>query len=104
VVLKSEHYYKFKSLCCEAYNILRKSANLIINLFYLMIDANIPQINGEKSIKMIEERFRLELTDEEASRVFQQLINESVNAIAPQVTETLHTIAKSWRDYWQFSK
>jgi hypothetical protein len=26
-------YHKFKEHCCEAYNILRKSANLILNLF-----------------------------------------------------------------------
>ena len=28
----SEHYAKFKQLCCQAYNWLRKSANLILNL------------------------------------------------------------------------
>jgi phosphatidylinositol 3-kinase len=35
----SQHYAKFKSYCCQAYNWLRKSANLILNLLSLMGDA-----------------------------------------------------------------
>ena len=40
----SEGYNKFKNLCCTAYNILRKSADLILNLFILMVDENINDI------------------------------------------------------------
>ena len=40
----SVHYQKFKSFCFIAFNILRKHANLILNLFSLMIDANIRDI------------------------------------------------------------
>lgn len=43
----SVHYQSFKSYCVTAYNILRKSANLILNLFGLMVDANIPDIKAE---------------------------------------------------------
>src|ERR1700760_4009935 len=43
----SIHYQSFKSYCFTAYNILRKSANLILNLFGLMVDANIPDIKAE---------------------------------------------------------
>ncbi len=50
---KSANYEKFKTYCCEAYNILRKSANLIINLFSLMLSANLPQITGQKSLKIV---------------------------------------------------
>jgi phosphatidylinositol 3-kinase len=35
--LSSMHYQKFKSLCYTAFMILRKSANLILNLFALMV-------------------------------------------------------------------
>jgi hypothetical protein len=34
---ESEHYVQFRTYCCEAYNILRKSANLILSLFHLMV-------------------------------------------------------------------
>ena len=94
----SVHYNNFKAYCCEAYNILRKSANLIINLFSLMIDANIPDINqGEKSVVKVQEKFKLDLSDEEAIQVFQSLINDSVKALFPQITETMH----KWKKYWQ---
>mmetsp|Transcript_226 Transcript_226/g.287 ORF Transcript_226/g.287 Transcript_226/m.287 type:complete len:600 (+) Transcript_226:69-1868(+) len=95
----SEHYLKFKEHCCEAYNILRKSANLILNLFQLMIDADIPDISDEpeKSILKVQEKFRLELSDEEAGKFFQALINESVSALFPQITEVVHRWAQYWR-------
>jgi phosphatidylinositol kinase/protein kinase (PI-3 family) len=43
----SIHYGKFKSLCYTAFIILRKSANLILNLFALMVEANVPDIKIE---------------------------------------------------------
>ena len=47
----------------QAYNILRKSANLIINLFLLMSGANIPDISAdpEKTILKLESKFVLDL-------------------------------------------
>ncbi|KAF2286665.1 hypothetical protein GH714_023353 [Hevea brasiliensis] len=49
---ESQYYTRFKSYCCEAYNILRKSSNLILNLFHLIAGSNIPDIafDPEKSI------------------------------------------------------
>jgi phosphatidylinositol 3-kinase len=94
----SAHYSQFKFYCCEAYNILRKSAHLILNLFSLMIDAHIRDINqGEKSVLKVQEKFKLDLTDEEAMQVFQTLIADSVRALFPQITETMHR----WKKYWQ---
>jgi phosphatidylinositol 3-kinase len=40
----SKHYLEFKSYCHLAYNKLRKSANLILNLLSLMVGATIPDI------------------------------------------------------------
>ena len=45
--MASQHWNKFKQLSCEAYNIIRKSTNLILNLVSLMIDANITDISRE---------------------------------------------------------
>ncbi|KAF9917734.1 Phosphatidylinositol (PI) 3-kinase [Lobosporangium transversale] len=95
----SVHYQSFKSYCFTAYNILRKSANLILNLFGLMVDANIPDIKAEpdKAVWKVEERFQLNLTDDEAIKFFQNLINESVGALIPQIAETIHGWAQHWR-------
>lgn len=96
---ESDHYGRFKSYCCEAYNILRKSSNLILNLFHLMAGANIPDIasDPEKEILKLQEKFRLDLDDEEAIQYFQTLINDSVSALFPQMVETIHRWAQYWR-------
>jgi phosphatidylinositol 3-kinase len=49
---ESEYYARFKSYCCEAYNILRKSSNLILNLFYLMTGSNIESITDKGTSKV----------------------------------------------------
>jgi phosphatidylinositol 3-kinase len=63
---ESDHYKKFQSYCCQAYNWLRKSANLILNLLSLMVDAGIPDLSVRQDpaivLKKVEEKFRLDLT------------------------------------------
>ena len=95
----SIHFQRFKSLCYTAFIVLRKSANLILNLFALMVEANIPDIRMEpdKAVWKVQEKFRLELSDEEAIQYFQTLINDSVNALFPQLMETVHKWAQYWR-------
>ncbi|KAI9045304.1 phosphatidylinositol 3-kinase VPS34 [Aspergillus affinis] len=95
----SPHYLQFKQYCFTAYTTLRKSANLILNLFSLMVDANIPDIRVEpdKAVLKVKERFNLEMTDEEAIRHFEQLISDSVNAIFGVVIDYLHEFVQGWR-------
>lgn len=45
----------------------------------------------------MEEKFRLDLTDEQADVFFLGLISESVNAIAPRLMELAHQIAVARR-------
>jgi phosphatidylinositol 3-kinase len=49
----SKDFELFKQLCVEAYNILRKNANLILNLLSLMADANIPDIGNERTLLQV---------------------------------------------------
>ena len=93
---ESEYYARFKSYCCEAYNILRKSSNLILNLFYLMTGSNIESIT-DKGTSKLQQNFRLDLDDEDAIHFLQGLINESISAFFPQVVETIHQWAQSRR-------
>ncbi|RAO68748.1 uncharacterized protein BHQ10_004760 [Talaromyces amestolkiae] len=95
----SQHYLQFKQHCFTAYTTLRKSANLILNLFSLMVDANIPDIRVEpdKAVLKVKERFHLELSEEEAIRHFEQLISDSVNAIFGVVIDRLHDFVQGWR-------
>ncbi|GMH26109.1 hypothetical protein Nepgr_027952 [Nepenthes gracilis] len=83
---ESQYYTRFKSYCCEAYNILRKSSNLILNLFHLMAGSNIPDIasDPEKGILKLQEKFRLDLDDEASIHFVQDLINDSRSFGSPR--------------------
>lgn len=45
----------------------------------------------------LQEKFRLDLDDEACIHFFQDLINESVSALFPQMVETIHRWAQYWR-------
>ena len=94
-------FYRFRSKCCQAYNILRKEASLIINLLSLMVDAGIEGLSiaqdPARAIKNVQDKFRLNLTDEQAENFFLGLINDSLNALAPKVMEWAHKISVARR-------
>ncbi|KAF2836754.1 phosphatidylinositol 3-kinase [Patellaria atrata CBS 101060] len=93
------NFTSFKSYCFTAYTTLRKSANLILNLFALMQDANIPDIRIEpdKAVQKVRERFCLDVGEEEAIRRFEDLIGGSKDAIFPVVIDRLHGFVQHWR-------
>ncbi|KAJ1800810.1 Phosphatidylinositol (PI) 3-kinase [Coemansia sp. RSA 2399] len=93
-------YQRFKSHCFVSFSILRKSSNLILNLFSLMAHSNIPDIAvaPDQVVEMVQDKFRLDLSEEEAMRFFQTLISDSVKALFPQVIETIHKWAQYWRN------
>lgn len=88
----SQNYYRFKSYCCQAYNVLRKSGNLILNLLTLSLDANIGSI-APGDLDKVKDRFQLALSDEEAERVLIGAVDYSLSAIWPSVIELGHRIA-----------
>ena len=95
------HYKEFTKFACEAYNHLRKSADLILNLLVLMVDAGIPDLSEnvtpEIALQRVLENFRLDLNDEEAAIHFTNLIHQTTVALAPRVMEQLHKVAVSMR-------
>lgn len=97
--VQSEHYQRFKQYCFLAYTALRKSSNLILNLFSLMVDANIPDIRIEpdKAVLKVRERFHLELNEEEAILYFGRVIDDTLTAFAPVVIDKLHSWAQAFR-------
>ena len=95
----SQLYVKFRLLCCEAFNILRRpsASNLILNLLLLMVDGDVRDLKSEQDVVFVTERFCLNMTNEEASRYFQETINASVSALFPQIVEKIHSLAQAWR-------
>jgi phosphatidylinositol 3-kinase len=99
----AKEYKQFCSLACQAFNTLRKSAGLVLNLLHLMSDAAIEDLSNHPAgdaievISKVEERFRLDLTDEQAEIFFITLINESQAALAPRVMEKFHQFSVAMR-------
>lgn len=93
----SPHYLRFKSLCYTAFIGLRKNANLIINLVALMIDANIPDIKLEpdKAVGKVQDKFRLDLSEEDAIRYFETLLEET--STWTNMMDRIHAAAQYWR-------
>ncbi|OBA20613.1 phosphatidylinositol 3-kinase, partial [Metschnikowia bicuspidata var. bicuspidata NRRL YB-4993] len=97
--MSHENFNIFKSYCFITYTTLRRNSNLILNLFQLMLNANIPdiQIDPKRAVEKVQDKFALEMTEEEAILHFQNLIIDSVNAFLPVVIDTLHSLAQYWR-------
>eukprot|EP00520_Triparma_pacifica_P017482 CAMPEP_0118646972 /NCGR_PEP_ID=MMETSP0785-20121206/8356_1 /TAXON_ID=91992 /ORGANISM="Bolidomonas pacifica, Strain CCMP 1866" /LENGTH=1145 /DNA_ID=CAMNT_0006539031 /DNA_START=160 /DNA_END=3594 /DNA_ORIENTATION=- len=88
-----EGFLKFKRLCGQVYNILRRSAGLVVNLLHLSKEGSVPDLSFHPTltpnevIEKVEEKFRLDLNDEQAEAFFHGLIAESLGALAPRVLE-----------------
>uniref|UniRef100_A0A0N5AFY1 Phosphatidylinositol 3-kinase catalytic subunit type 3 n=1 Tax=Syphacia muris TaxID=451379 RepID=A0A0N5AFY1_9BILA len=89
---QSPYYQEFRTLCLSAFSILRRQANLILNLFTLMLDADIPDIaiEKEKAVQKIEQRFQFELTEELADQQIQTIIDQSHADKLSKIVDFIH--------------
>ncbi|QQP32980.1 Uncharacterized protein FKW44_024186, partial [Caligus rogercresseyi] len=96
----SEHYSEFRKECFSAFLHLRRYANLILNLFSLMVDASVPDIalEPDKTVQKVQDKFRLDLSDEEAVKYLKNVIDESADAALAAVFERFHKYAQFWRN------
>lgn len=97
--VNSEFYHEFRKQCYTAFLHLRRHANVMLNLFSLMVDASVPDIalEPDKAVKKVEDNLRLNLTDEEAVQHLQNLLDISLTAVMPNIVEQIHKIAQYWR-------
>lgn len=95
----SEHYHEFRKQCYTAFLHLRRHANLILNLFSLMVDASVPDIalEPDKAVKKVQDKLRLDLSDEEAVHYVHNLLDLSITAVMAVLVEQLHKFAQYWR-------
>ncbi|KAH9490074.1 Phosphatidylinositol 4,5-bisphosphate 3-kinase catalytic subunit alpha isoform [Bulinus truncatus] len=67
---KHPGFKEFQELCCKAYLILRKHANLFITLFTLMLQCGIPELQSLDDIGYIRKTLAVEKDDEKALEYF----------------------------------
>ena len=93
----SSQYEEFKQKCVNAYWVLRENARVIVNMFYLMIDSGIPELNDIENLNKLHEKFVPGYSKQEASNSFLTNLEESVNALMPILMEKFH----AWAQYWK---
>ena len=93
----SKRYEEFQQKCVNAYWVLRDNARVIVNMFYLMIDSGIPELNNIDNLKKLHEKFVPQKNKQEASNYILDNLKESVDAMMPVFMEKLH----AWAQYWK---
>ena len=94
---EGKQYQRFKEFCGLAFNTLRKKANVIINSVALMLDASIAHIPPSRdTLFAIKEKFHLDLNEEEALKVLQNLLATSVGHVVSKVTDFAHTLVQNF--------
>jgi len=93
----SPNHARFRQLCFTAFSILRKNANLILNLVGLMQDAPVGDIKVEpdRAVGKVLEKFRLDLSDSDARVFFDDLLQQS--SYLTVVFDRLHDAAQFFR-------
>ncbi|KAI5119006.1 hypothetical protein M0805_004416 [Coniferiporia weirii] len=91
----SPEFARFQNLCFVAYTIIRKSANLILNLVSLMGEANIPGISYRVVHEQLQEKFQLHLSEEEAIKELEKLLRGS--STYHNFLDRMHGFTQYWR-------
>lgn len=93
------YYYDAEDFYELTFHYFHRHANLMLNLFSLMVDASVPDIalEPDKAVKKVQDKLRLDLGDEEAVHYLQNLLDMSVTAVMAALVEQLHKFAQYWR-------
>ena len=70
----SPKYKEFEQLCCDAFNIIRANHEIIVTLLFLMLGTGIPELSSKDDLKYIENALMLDLTDDQASNKFKEML------------------------------
>lgn len=99
MLTSSQRFHDFLRYCFTSFIMLRKHANVFANLLSLMLDANIPDIalERDKAVKKLLEKFRLDLDDVKAETYLKNLIDSSIGAILPELSDHFHNLVLMFR-------
>jgi phosphatidylinositol-4,5-bisphosphate 3-kinase len=92
-VMSSEQYVHFVELCCDAYNILRENASLLVSLVSLAIPCQLPELQKEQDVMWIYEKLMVGKSDEEARLHFIEQLEISLNTTGTRLNDAAHMLA-----------
>ena len=95
----SKEYQQFVQIACEALNILRKSASLLLSVIHVMAQSSIPDIRSDPEMAMlkVQEKLWLDLSDEDAAKAFVEMLTAAQSAVLTRIAEVQHRVAQGWR-------
>ena len=91
----SKKFEEFKQKCVNAYWVLRENAKVIVNMFYLMIDSGIPELNNIEMLNKLNDKFAPGFNKQQAQNSLLSNLEESVDAFFPVLMEKIH----KWAQY-----
>ena len=89
----SKKFEEFKQKCVNAYWVLRENAKVIVNMFYLMIDSGIPELNNIEILNKLNDKFSPGFDKLQAQNSILSNLEESVDAFFPVLMEKMHEVA-----------
>ncbi|RZF46904.1 hypothetical protein LSTR_LSTR016080 [Laodelphax striatellus] len=89
----SVRFHHFVDLCCQAFNIVRKHGNLILNLFGLMASSGIPGVTVD-AVRYVQRALMLDVSNPEAAATFARFIQSSLKSWFTQFNFFLHNLAQ----------
>jgi len=75
---KSQEYIEFKELCKKAFLIVRKQADLFINLLNMMLSTGIPELRTHDDVAYLQNTLFLDQSEEEAGESFKAEIDQAL--------------------------
>ena len=86
----SPTYARFLSYGARAFNELRRNSHVLITLTSLLLGAGLPGVESAADPLYIAKMLRLELSDEEAARLWEQQVTASLGTITRQADDMAH--------------
>nr|XP_014285368.1 phosphatidylinositol 4-phosphate 3-kinase C2 domain-containing subunit beta isoform X2 [Halyomorpha halys] len=89
----SAKFHNFVDLCCNAFNIVRKRGNILLNLFGLMASSGAAGLTVD-SVRYVQDALLPELSNAEAAATFARMIQSSLKSWFTQINFFLHNLAQ----------
>ncbi|NXJ59639.1 P3C2G kinase, partial [Rostratula benghalensis] len=89
-----QRFQEFVDLCCQAYNIVRKHSQLLLNLLEMMLHAGLSELNSIQDLKYVYDNLRPQDSDLQATSYFTRKIKESLECFPVKLNNLIHTLVQ----------
>jgi len=89
---QSKLFQLFKRCCSRSFRILRAHANLLENLFLLMVAAGMPELLNERDIDYLKEKFHLDVDTSKAVEKLYEELDKSIESTYRRIDNLIHNI------------